>query len=78
MLLALEGSYNRMTRLARHELFLREFVPVDKTIAEVERITAEEIRDAAEELFKAEQHSLVALGPIDERLTDKIDWSILR
>lgn len=78
LLLTLEGSYSRMTRLARHEIFLRSFSPVDQTIAEIEAVTDEEIKQMIDLVFDPKMLTMVALGPVDQSLLDEIDWSILK
>ena len=59
--LSLENTTNRMSRLAKSELFYGRFIPPEEVLAAVERVTAEDlIRSPA--IFCEEQITLAALG----------------
>lgn len=77
LLLALEGSYSRMNRLARLELYQNTFIPPEVTAAAIDAVSLDEVREAAREIFQGKMLTMVAMGPIDKKLTKRINWSIL-
>ena len=65
IMLGLESMSNRMQRLGRVELMFGRYVSLDEVLAEVEAVTAEDVRAAAEALFAPERLSSVAFVPAD-------------
>jgi predicted Zn-dependent peptidase len=63
LMLGLESMSNRMQRLGRVELTFGRYVSLDEVIDEVEAVTAEEVRAAAEELFAPARLSSVVFVP---------------
>ena len=78
LLLSLEGSYNRMNRLARHELFINEFVSLEQTAAEIDAINLSQVRDMAKLVFTDRYLTMVALGSVKDTLIKQVDWSVLK
>lgn len=68
LMLALENTGNRMSRLARMEIYLGRYLTLDETLAAVDRITEEEILEVATELFDRQKLNLTILGPVEEDL----------
>lgn len=69
-LLSMESTDNRMTRLAKHEIYFGRHVPPEETVARIEAVSAEDIRDLAREIFHADRMSLAALGKVpDDAIT---------
>jgi predicted Zn-dependent peptidase len=66
ILLASENTDNRMTRLAKNEINFGRFLTYDEMIGAMERVSAEDIRALANDLFRDEHLSMVLLGPIKE------------
>ena len=64
LMLAAESVDNQMARLAQNELNLGRFVPLQEIMDEIDRVTPDEIRELAEELFRPEPSALVVLGPV--------------
>ena len=64
MLLGLETSDNRMSKLARDEIYFNHFVPVKDIVKCIDRVTMEDIRAMAETLFVPEKMTLVAIGKV--------------
>ncbi len=77
LMLALEGSYSRMNRLARHELFLNKFVSLDQTAKEIDAVTIDKVRDVAADTFRNDAMTMVAMGPVKKSLVNEVDWSKL-
>ncbi|MDT7857249.1 pitrilysin family protein [Rubrivirga sp. S365] len=63
IVLGLESLSNRMQRAGRVELVHGREVPVEEVVAEIEAVTAEEVRALAEDLFAPGRLSTVALLP---------------
>jgi predicted Zn-dependent peptidase len=69
LLLGLESMSNRMTRLARSEIYYGRYISVDELVSMIEQVNEESSRKAAELAFKRENLTLVALGPCPEKET---------
>ena len=63
IVLGLESTTNRMQRLGRVELTYGTVVPVEAVVDEIDAVTAEGVREVAEELFAPDRMSAVALLP---------------
>jgi len=68
LMLSLESTSSRMSRLGKNELLLRRQVDMDETIAEIDAVSLSQIDDLTKELF-ANPFSFVALGPDEFPLT---------
>lgn len=66
VLLGLESTTARMSRLAKGLFHHGRVVPVAELIERVEAVTEGQVLDLARELLKPERFSLVALGPLPE------------
>ncbi len=78
LLLSLEGSYNRMNRLARHELFANQFISLEQTAAEIDAVTLDDVRAMAHRVFDEKYLTMVTLGSAKETLIKQVDWSVLK
>ena len=67
LLLGLESMSNRMTRLARSEIYYGRYVSVDELVAMIEAVDARAAQKAAELVLGRERLSLVALGPTSRK-----------
>ena len=65
LLLASESVDNQMVRSAQNEIHFGDDITLRSIIEKVEAVTAEEIRDLANELFNRKQMTLTLLGPLD-------------
>lgn len=65
--LALEDSDTRMSRLGRSEITLGEFVDLDEALRRISLVTAEGIRELAEDLV-SRPLSIAAVGTVDEKV----------
>ena len=63
VLMTLESTFNRMTRMAKSFMYHGRIIAVDEIISGIEGVTAEEIQQLAQERYTAEQCALVVLGP---------------
>jgi len=66
LLLSLESSDNRMTRLAKNEIYFGRFLSVDEVIDQINSVTVDQINELANELFRPEHLCLTVLGPITQ------------
>lgn len=67
--LSLENTVNRMSRLAKSELFYGRFISPDEVLAKVEKVTAEDLIRVSRALFQRDFLTLMALGPFKEEET---------
>ena len=63
VMLGLESMSNRMMRLGKVEMAFEDHFTMDQVIGEIEAVTAEDVRAAAETLFVPDQLTSVALLP---------------
>jgi len=67
LLLSLESTESRMSRLAKNEIFFHRFISTEEIIEGIERVSAEEICSLAQGIFRPDSLSLTVLGPITEK-----------
>jgi predicted Zn-dependent peptidase len=70
MVLSLESTAARMTRLARSTLFEVPLLSLDEMLERVERVTAEDVEALAVELYDPERLSASCIGPEEELFRD--------
>jgi predicted Zn-dependent peptidase len=63
LLLALEGTFNRMSRMGRSLLFFDRVIPVSEILESVDSVTVDDIQTLAQETFTQEHTSMAVLGP---------------
>ena len=63
IVLGLESTSSRMQRLGRVELTYGRDVPVEEVVAEIDAVSAEDVRSVAEALFAPERLSTVTILP---------------
>ena len=68
LMLGLESTSNRMSRLARDEIYLNRYFSPEEIIDEIEKITPSQIRDLTDGLFKTQYLSLAVLGPVNKEM----------
>jgi predicted Zn-dependent peptidase len=71
LLLSLESTDSRMSRLAKNEIFFHRFVSTEEIIEGIEKVSAEEIISLAQEIFRPDSFSLTVLGPVTEKTIPK-------
>ncbi|MFV0254458.1 MAG: M16 family metallopeptidase [Beutenbergiaceae bacterium] len=65
LVLGLEESGSRMSRLGRAEIMLGQFLTVDDCLAQIRAVSAQDIQELAAELASRARH-LVVVGPFDD------------
>jgi len=66
MILSLESSDNRMSKLAKNEIYFGEYQSIDSIIAGFEAVATSSIIDIAEQLMDDESLTLVLLGKVED------------
>jgi predicted Zn-dependent peptidase len=66
LVLSLESSNSHMSRIARQEIYFGKYLSFDDTIKAVDKLTAEQIKRIAQQLFTRESLSLSILGPFNK------------
>jgi predicted Zn-dependent peptidase len=65
LILSLESSNSHMSRIARQEVYFGKYLSMDDIIKGVEKVTAEQVRGLAEQLFSRDNVALTVLGPLN-------------
>ncbi|HHW14217.1 MAG TPA: insulinase family protein [Firmicutes bacterium] len=63
LVLSLESTASRMSRIAKAELFDEEYDTPDELVAQVDAVTAEDVNALAAELLGGREITLAAIGP---------------
>jgi predicted Zn-dependent peptidase len=66
LLLGLESTNNRMTRLAKMEFYFGRTFDLDEIIRGIEAVTPESFQDVAHHLFGRDAYALTTIGPVPE------------
>jgi predicted Zn-dependent peptidase len=65
LMLSLESSTARMSNLARQEMYFDRFFSMDELIDKIESVTAEEVKQLANEFFQTEAIAVTVLGNLN-------------
>lgn len=63
LLLSLESTSNRMSRIAKIELYRDQLLTPEESVAKVEAVTPEDVLRVAGEMFGTEEPIITAIGP---------------
>jgi len=66
LLLSLESSDNRMTKLAKNEIFFGRNIPINEIIHGVEQVTAESLLQLSNKLFVEDYFTLQLIGNVGD------------
>jgi len=66
LMLGLESTANRMSKLARQEIYFGQTFSLAKILSQIEEVTTEDILELANLLFDTEKLSLTVLGDVKE------------
>jgi predicted Zn-dependent peptidase len=69
LMLSLENTASRMSHLARQEIYFDRHFGLDETLAGVERVTADDVRRVASDLFANGSLAATVLGPSPAAVT---------
>jgi len=67
LMLGLESTGSRMSRLAKMEIYLNDYVTLDEVCAGIASVTAEQIQLLAQELFAEERMTLTMIRPAGKK-----------
>ena len=63
LLLAQESMNNRMTRLAKSEIYFDRYIPLDELVRDIDAVQPEDVRVFSETFFNPEHFSTTLLVP---------------
>jgi len=67
LLLGLESSGSRMSRIGRNELTLKRFVPLDEVVAKIDLVNMDQLNDLIQHMLRKQFLSYTAIGPLNEK-----------
>lgn len=67
LMLSLESTHSRMSKLAKDELHLGRRASLEEMTAEIDRVSADQILRLSRELFDLNRLSVTVLGPVSRR-----------
>jgi len=76
LLLSLESTDNRMTRLSKNEIYLGRQPSLKQVLGEFEKVTADSLQRLAHFLFQDDYLNLQLLGQIDEKQFPLLDLTL--
>jgi predicted Zn-dependent peptidase len=65
LMLSMESTSSRMSNLARQEKFFEEFLSLDEVAGRIEAVTAQELREAANQWFHQDRLAAAVLGNLN-------------
>lgn len=72
MLLGLETSESRMTKLARDEIYFNRTVAIKEIVEGIDKVTSRDIARLAKEIFNPDKVTLAAIGKVDRKNIPKM------
>jgi predicted Zn-dependent peptidase len=73
LMLAMESTSSRMSRLGKSLITDTELLSIDRLIAEIEAVEAEAVAEVASVLLAPERLSAAGIGPSDERFQEAVE-----
>jgi predicted Zn-dependent peptidase len=67
VVLAMENTYNRMSQLAKQELYLDRHYTIDEVLEMINQVNKEQVEGIVKTVFKEGRMTLTALGPITKQ-----------
>jgi len=67
LMLGLESTSSRMNRLGKMEVYLNEFISLDDIIIKINKVTAEQVREVANELLNPDELLTVVFTPTEAK-----------
>jgi predicted Zn-dependent peptidase len=72
LLLGLESSGSRMSRIGRNELTMKRFVPLNEVVSKINDVTIEQIEGLIAHMMRKQTLSYTAIGPLKEKDSNKV------
>ncbi len=73
IMLSLEGTGSRMSKLARSELYYGRQIDFDEILGRIDAVTINDVRRMAGEMFTPDQLAMAAIGPFGAQGTSRAD-----
>ncbi len=68
LLLGLESSSSRMSRLGKMEITMGKYTSLDEVVAKIEKVSLEDLQRMMDDIFVVDKLSFTALGPVKNNL----------
>lgn len=65
IVLGMEGMSSRMQRMTKNELFHGREIPIDETLAKIDAVTEQQVRDLCAQILNPEKLGVTAIGPFN-------------
>lgn len=72
LLLGLESSSSRMSRIGKMEITIGKYVTLDEVVEKIDKVSLEDLQKITQELFNPETACFTALGPVTEEVTNEL------
>ncbi|HIJ65630.1 MAG TPA: insulinase family protein [Candidatus Hydrogenedentes bacterium] len=72
MFMALESTFNRMSRMAKSLLYHGRIIGVDEVVERIDAVTADDIQALAQELFDPGKCAMAVLAPLNGRRVEAL------
>jgi len=72
LLLGLESSSSRMSRIGKMEITLGKHITLDEVVANIDKVSLEDLVQITQQLFNPETLCFTALGPVTEEVANEI------
>jgi predicted Zn-dependent peptidase len=72
VLMALESTSNRMSRLAKSTMYHGRVLSVDEILASIDAVTPEDVQRVAQKMFRRENATSIIMGPKDGRRVEDL------
>jgi predicted Zn-dependent peptidase len=72
LLLGLEGSSSRMSRMGKMEITLNKYVTLDEVVAKIDMVSLEDLQKIIKNLFNSDSLCFTALGPVNKEIYDAV------
>ena len=67
LLLSTESTDNRMSRLAKSEIYYNSYIPIEDVVAEIDAVTSDAVQELARMMFNQKFVNYTFLGPLREK-----------
>lgn len=68
LLLGLESSSSRMSRLGKMEITMGKYTTLDEVVAKIEKVSLDDLQRMMDDIFVIDKLSFTALGPVKDNL----------
>ena len=72
MLMSLESTFNRMSRMAKSMIYYQRLLSIQEIINALDSVTGDDVHQVAQETFTPENCTAVILGPADDTTLEDI------